>query len=102
MESTSDNQSFDEIPEATLLSHNESLRPIIGILLGITVILATGYLIALVIEENPFGIRPTSEALEAQSVYQELVQIDEVGGDGTENTYRHSTGVYSNQNRTYL
>jgi Subtilisin-like serine proteases len=83
MESTSDNQSLDEIQEANLLSHNESLRPIIGILLAITVILATGYLIALVIEENPFGIRPTSEALEAQSVYQELVQIDEVGGDGT-------------------
>ena len=83
MESPSDNQSFDEIPEATLISHNDSLRPILGILLAITVILATGYLIALVIEENPFGIRPTSEALEAQSVYQELVQIDEVGGDGT-------------------
>ena len=74
MDSTSDNQSFDEIPEATLLSHNESLRPIIGILLAITVVLAAGYLIALVIEENPFGVRPTSEALEAQSVYQDLVQ----------------------------
>ena len=83
MDLTSENQSFDEIPEATLLSHNESLRPIIGILLAITVVLATGYLIALVIEENPFGVRPTSEALEAQSVYQDLVQIDEVGGDGT-------------------
>ena len=83
MDSTSDNQSFDEIPEATLLSHNESLRPIVGIFLAITVVLATGYLIALVIEENPFGVRPTSEALEAQSVYQDLVQIDEVSGDGT-------------------
>ena len=83
MEPTSDNQSLDEIPEATLLSHNDSIRPLIGIFLAITVILATGYLIALVIEENPFGVRPTSEALQAQSVYQDLVQIDEVSGDGT-------------------
>ena len=71
MEPTSDNHSLDEIPEATLLSHNDSIRPIIGIFLAITVILATGYLIALVIEENPFGVRPTSEALQAQSVYQD-------------------------------
>ena len=81
---TNEQQSQEEeaVLEATLLSHNDSIRIYLGIFLGITLILTTGYLASVIIDENPFSSRPSNLALENQDVYAELIQKDEVSLDG--------------------
>ena len=54
-------------------------------MVGLTVLLvfSSGYLIEVFKDNNPFAIRPTAGALEAQEVYGELIQTNIKGLDGT-------------------
>ena len=73
------------IQDAHLLTYNHSSKRFVGFMVGLTVLLvfSSGYLIEVFKENNPFAIRPTAGALEAQEVYGELIQTNIKGLDGT-------------------
>ena len=73
------------IQDAHLLTYNHSSKRFVGFMVGLTVLLvfSSGYLIEIFKDNNPFAIRPTSGALEAQEVYGELIQTNIKGLDGT-------------------
>ena len=73
------------IQDAHLLTYNHSSKRFVGFMVGLTVLLvfSSGYLIEVFKENNPFAIRPTVGALEAQEVYGELIQTNIKGLDGT-------------------
>ena len=75
----------DVIPEATLLSHQQSTRKFVGFMVVISLILvfSTVYLANIFSEHNPFAVRPTDGALESQEVYSELIQTDATKLDGS-------------------
>ena len=75
----------DVIPEATLLSHQQSTRKFVGFMVVISLILvfSTVYLANVFSENNPFAVRPTDGALESQEVYTELIQTDTTKLDGS-------------------
>lgn len=71
--------------DAHLLTYNHSSKRFVGFMVGLTVLLvfSSGYLIEVFKDNNPFAIRPTAGALEAQEVYGELIQTNIKGLDGT-------------------
>lgn len=73
------------IQDAHLLTYNHSSKRFVGFMVGLTVLLvfSSGYLIEVFKDNNPFAIRPTAGALEAQEVYGELIQTNIKGLDGT-------------------
>ena len=73
------------IQDAHLLTYNHSSKRFVGFMVGLTVLLvfSSGYLIEVFKDNNPFAIRPTAGALEAQEVYGELIQTNVEGLDGT-------------------
>ena len=73
------------IQDAHLLTYTHTSKRFVGFMVGLTVLLvfSSGYLIEIFKENNPFAIRPTEGALEAQEVYAELIQSDIKGLDGT-------------------
>ena len=73
------------IQDAHLLTYNHSSKRFVGFMVGLTVLLvfSSGYLIEVFKDNNPFAIRPTAGALEAQEVYGELIQTNVKGLDGT-------------------
>ena len=71
------------IQDAVLLKHNDSIRMVVGILVAVTTVIAAMYLVSVIVNEDPFGIKPTKEALQLQSDYHELVQLSEVNFDGS-------------------
>jgi serine protease AprX len=73
------------IQDAHLLTYNHSSKRFVGFMVGLAVLLvfSSGYLIEVFKDNNPFAIRPTSGALEAQEVYGELIQTNIKGLDGT-------------------
>ena len=75
----------NQIPNATLLEHKDTSRRTLVILVGVSLVLvfSSAYLIEVFKENNPFAPRPTGDALVAQEVYSELVQIDEQSLDGS-------------------
>ena len=72
----------NDVLDAKLLSHNQSIRVFVVISIGILLILTTGYLATVVIKENPFGPRPSDFALEYQEDYSTLIQGDDLDLDG--------------------
>lgn len=73
------------IQDAHLLTYNHSSKRFVGFMVGLSVLLvfSSGYLIEVFKDNNPFAIRPTAGALEAQEVYGELIQTNIKGLDGT-------------------
>lgn len=71
------------IEDAVLLKHNDKIRMVVGILVAVTTVIAAMYLVSFIVNEDPFGIKPTKEALQLQSDYRELVQLNEVKLDGS-------------------
>ena len=84
MDEISDLVMPNQIPNATLLEHKDTSRRTLVILVGVSLVLvfSSAYLIEVFKENNPFAPRPTGDALVAQEVYSELVQIDEQSLDG--------------------
>ena len=57
------------IEDAVLLKHNDKIRMVVGILVAVTTVIAAMYLVSFIVNEDPFGIKPTKEALQLQSDY---------------------------------
>ena len=68
----------NQIPNATLLEPQDNSRRTLVVLICLSLVLvfSSAYIIDVLKENNPFAPRPTSDALLAQEVYGELIQID--------------------------
>ena len=73
------------LQDAHLLTYKHTSKRFVGFMVGLTVLLvfSSGYLIEVFKDNNPFAIRPTAGALEAQEVYGELIQTNIKDLDGT-------------------
>lgn len=74
----------NQIPNATLLEPQDNSRRTLVVLICLSLVLvfSSAYIIDVLKENNPFAPRPTSDALLAQEVYGELIQIDGTQLDG--------------------
>ena len=74
----------NQIPNATLLEPQDNSRRTLVVLICLSLVLvfSSAYIIDVLKENNPFAPRPTSDALLAQEVYSELIQIDGTQLDG--------------------
>ena len=85
MDEITDDLPQNQIPNATLVKPQDRSRRTLVVLICLSLVLvfSSAYVIEILKENNPFAPRPTSDALLAQDVYAELIQIDESQLDGS-------------------
>ncbi|DAC58490.1 MAG TPA: S8 family serine peptidase [Candidatus Poseidoniaceae archaeon] len=85
MDEITDISPQNQIPNATMIEPQDTSRRTLVVLICLSLVLvfSSSYIINVLKENNPFAPRPTNDALLAQDVYGELIQIDESELDGS-------------------